>query len=672
MSLQVWLPMTSQEIENKGIKILDFSTSIAMQLEDGKIGKCYYRNNVGVIRSNKFNVNSTTEGSICLWLKMPADYTANGYIGGLSAGTAPNFMLYNYGATSIRIYIDGSYRLAHAHGLAAEEWHHIAATFNSTGAALYIDGIQVKTAEGNWTIPEEERIMIGGRSNSDTGSSSALRNNYYNDFRYYDHCLSPLEVKEISQGLIAHWTFTEQSIIGGQVSDASGYGNYLNIIGGTIDTDTARYSTSINFTDGQYAISPRQCGDWLPKEQMTVNLWTKWTTWNRPISCTETGGWNFEQGNTSDGIQFPVYLNTANSYKIARSKIAYSNLTNGWHMFTGVFDGTSVKIYIDGIEPPNSSVTFSADTIKYGNNVPLVISGEAKASLTTPQNSLQEGNISDVRIYCTPLLDNDIKLLYNNSMRIDNLNNVHTYEFIEQNENTQGTPSNASYTVNSGSTVSETATIYRYTTATSTYPNTQMASVTTTRYTKKYSQFNFSGANKYTISSPSISVAPINKTYTVKKWTGTSANHSSTSTTYYLTRYYYESYLYIYDNEDNLIKTITLQSLEDQSTSTTQSGTSTSQTCAASTETIELPYDVLNAAYGIIAIKYESSQVPSNTSNSSKRFSINSTPLTVPSPVKITRKGQFYNRIIDSNSWINQKVSFVRDGQIIAKDFIEM
>jgi len=85
-----------------------------------------------------------------------------------------------------------------------------------------------------------------------------------------------------------------------------------------------------------------------------------------------------------------------------------------------------------------------------------------------------------------------------------------------------------------------------------------MATVTTARYTRKYSRFSFSGANKYTILSPTISVPPINKTYTVKKWTGSSANHSSTSTTYYLTRYYYESYLYIYNNEDNLIKTITL------------------------------------------------------------------------------------------------------------------
>jgi hypothetical protein len=74
----------------------------------------------------------------------------------------------------------------------------------------------------------------------------------------------------------------------------------------------------------------------------------------------------------------------------------------------------------------------------------------------------------------------------------------------------------------------------------------------------------------------------------------------------------------------------------------------------------------------MIVISYRYSDLPNDTNNQNKVFSINSTPLMTPSPVKITRKGQFYNRIIDSNSWINQKVSFVRDGQIIAKDFIEM
>jgi len=164
---------------------------------------------------------------------------------------------------------------------------------------------------------------------------------------------------------------------------------------------------------------------------MTVNLWTKWTTWGNPISCTQGGGWNFEYGGTTYGIQFPVYLTNIGGYKIARSAIDHTSLTNGWHMFTGVFDGTSVKIYIDGIEKTSTEVTFSLDTIKYANNTPLVISGEAKASQNEPQSTDQVGNISDVRIYCTPLLDNDIKLLYNNSMRIDNLNNIHAVEFIE-------------------------------------------------------------------------------------------------------------------------------------------------------------------------------------------------------------------------------------------------
>ena len=39
--------------------------------------------------------------------------------------------------------------------------------------------------------------------------------------------------------------------------------------------------------------------------------------------------------------------------------------------------------------------------------------------------------ISDFRIYCTPLLDTDIKSLYNIGMRIDNFGRVHTYELVE-------------------------------------------------------------------------------------------------------------------------------------------------------------------------------------------------------------------------------------------------
>jgi len=45
------------------------------------------------------------------------------------------------------------------------------------------------------------------------------------------------------------------------------------------------------------------------------------------------------------------------------------------------------------------------------------------------------GNLSDIRIYVTQLLDTDIKLLYNSSMRVDNLQNIHTFELNENGTN---------------------------------------------------------------------------------------------------------------------------------------------------------------------------------------------------------------------------------------------
>jgi len=45
------------------------------------------------------------------------------------------------------------------------------------------------------------------------------------------------------------------------------------------------------------------------------------------------------------------------------------------------------------------------------------------------------GGISDMRIYATALLDNDIKLLYNMGMRVDNSQNLHTFEMEELSKN---------------------------------------------------------------------------------------------------------------------------------------------------------------------------------------------------------------------------------------------
>ena len=94
-----------------------------------------------------------------------------------------------------------------------------------------------------------------------------------------------------------------------------------------------------------------------------------------------------------------------------------------WYMISMVRDGTKERYYVNGIfQSEIDAKLMPTGTYWIG----------AWAS-TTGQNYY--GYISDFRIYCTPLLDSDIKMLYNTSMSIDNLNNIHTFNIEETDNN---------------------------------------------------------------------------------------------------------------------------------------------------------------------------------------------------------------------------------------------
>ena len=210
------------------------------------------------------------------------------------------------------------------------------------------------------------------------------------------------------------------------ISDSSGYGRdgkILNII--QLDENSPRYSTSMNLVNGNSMIN---CGrSAMVTDSITVNIWAYITTWGNLVSCTEGGGWNFEN---SSGIQFPVYLSGI-GYKIANSGIVPSEFLNAWHMFTGVYDrlNQKVKIYFDGVLNKETNTDSSAVIAYHSTNV-IWIGAEATSSATTASNGMV-GSVSDFRIYCTPLSDADIADLYHTSAKIDKSGNVHSFEFIE-------------------------------------------------------------------------------------------------------------------------------------------------------------------------------------------------------------------------------------------------
>lgn len=213
------------------------------------------------------------------------------------------------------------------------------------------------------------------------------------------------------------------------IYDCSGYQNNATNVNCTISTDTAKYNVSIAQKSGQYIRSLGRPNNFLPHDAITVNLWMKCTTWGNPISCTESGGFNFEAN--GNYIYFPIHIthSSGTSYAGARTSITRASLLNDWHMITGVYDGTNTIIYVDGEESGRNTTKYSG-VIHYQNNY-LFIGAEAQGDNTTPADSSYTGNISDVRIYATALSAAAIKDLYETSAEIDKNGNFYAREIIE-------------------------------------------------------------------------------------------------------------------------------------------------------------------------------------------------------------------------------------------------
>ena len=209
--------------------------------------------------------------------------------------------------------------------------------------------------------------------------------------------------------------------------DCSGYGNNGTITGTlTNSSDSPRYNASTYFPSGANYINAGRGA--MVTDSITVNLWINFSVWGNPISCTEGGGWNFEE---SGGIQFPIYIASI-GYKIANSGVTSATLKdNKWHMLTGTYDKNNVKIYIDGVLK-TTTVVESPNNIAYNGANVIFLAAEAAGSATTPYGTPAfKGLMSDVRIYSTALSADDVLELYHTSASIGNDGTVYAYELEE-------------------------------------------------------------------------------------------------------------------------------------------------------------------------------------------------------------------------------------------------
>ena len=226
MALQVWLPLNG-DLRNQGLSNLQFqlinSTNTTIN-NNGKIGKCYNNNSNtagGIVSTTKISLGQ--QHSMFCWFKFTSLMSSSSLGGGLvsthyhttnnGTGITIKYISSTTGYLSVNTG-NGSSRTYNTYCgttlLQANTWYHGGFTYDGTNIKIYVNGNLEKTqAYANMSMPENYIGLFVWSLNSTIPYTNYKLNGFLNDVRIYNHCLSPKEIKKISQGLILHYQLND-------------------------------------------------------------------------------------------------------------------------------------------------------------------------------------------------------------------------------------------------------------------------------------------------------------------------------------------------------------------------------------------------------------------------------------------------------------------------------
>lgn len=114
--------------------------------------------------------------------------------------------------------------------------------------------------------------------------------------------------------------------------------------------------------------------------------WTEMSTKRyRLLSCTENGGWGLSSSNADGYLYFSAWDASKSNYTACKTTLA--NFSSGYHTVIGTFDGSYLRLYVDGKFVATSS-KFSSSSISYNSTNSIFVGAEAKASITVPDDTI--------------------------------------------------------------------------------------------------------------------------------------------------------------------------------------------------------------------------------------------------------------------------------------------
>lgn len=212
MSLLAWYPLNgdTKDYSGNGNHILNTDTATCTINTEGKIGQCYKFNGTkdGELET-PISSSQLKDFTICFWLFNVETKTKSLFGSNINYDSRGiNFYLYpnntDFHWSTHQSGYDWSTYVQNV--IPTNEWTHIALINKekSKETILFINGRKVFTKKWSSSfVKNDDHIFIGGAD--DIASSSK-----FNDVRIYDEALTAMQIKEIAQAKICHYTCNEQ------------------------------------------------------------------------------------------------------------------------------------------------------------------------------------------------------------------------------------------------------------------------------------------------------------------------------------------------------------------------------------------------------------------------------------------------------------------------------
>jgi VCBS repeat-containing protein len=294
----------------------------------------------------------------------------------------------------------------------ADQWYHVAATYDGAKAKIYVDGVfKAEASISNITLASQTQSLV-------LGGAPLAKANFTNTFDFrglLDEVRVWSEVRTADQ--IFH--NKDQQLSGGEANLEAYYRFDDDSTGSTIQDITS------NNRDGQLAngqvLTLDGDSDYVQvayDAKFDITNWTVETWFQTTAHGDSNSGRIMGKAQGAGGNHFSLYMQNGKVFfptnNLNTSSISSTDTYNDgeWHHAAGVYDGSSLKLYMDG-QLENSTTVTGTPTISGAEvfTIGAYIDGDGHA----PQYF--NGKIDEVRVWSDARSQEEIQANMNNTLK---------------------------------------------------------------------------------------------------------------------------------------------------------------------------------------------------------------------------------------------------------------